>query len=598
MERRDQRQPASQRDPQGRLTRLVRLEGMSPRVSSSILVVAAVAGMLLIPIDAERALAGPKRQFRFTAPPGQSLLVHGEYPEVDSTCVNAVQPVLHARFRGTIEVARSGDDSLYLIGELGFEDYVKGIAEVPRSWPLEALKAQVVAARTYAMNRLEAGSSEGRALGYDLCATQACQVYLGMGVEAGAWGSRWVKAVEETEGQVLLHGGRPAITFYSSTSNGRTYPNEEVFGGEALPYLRGIVEEDDGESPLARWSVRLPFGDLARFLKAAGAWDGDPIKKVSGKGEAVVIQGGGATISLPREDLRDELNGIASCLDPDYPTSEADGYRLPQTVPSDWYEASQDGSALVLDGRGWGHGVGMVQWGAKGKADRGLSYSDILAAYYGGLRPTSIDVPSTIRVLIAEDLKSITVVPSGAADVSGAKTVPSAPWLVTGERRIRLSNGTEPEPVLLVTAEETKVADDRVRARVEISKNAAIRLEFLQSGVVVASTQWRPKEKGPVGVRERIPAIAAGTYSLQITATDGVDRVTVPGGDIQISGQVTSPTAPPSAPTTTLPEDSAESAPADRADGPPMALLVGILAALVAALLTLAATRRRGAHRR
>jgi stage II sporulation protein D len=89
-------------------------------------------------------------------------------------------------------VAKSDDGSLYLIGELGFEDYLKGIAEVPRSWPMEALKAQVVAARTYAMNSLQAGSSEGRALGYDLCATQACQVYLGMGVEAGAWGSRWV----------------------------------------------------------------------------------------------------------------------------------------------------------------------------------------------------------------------------------------------------------------------------------------------------------------------------------------------------------------------------------------------------------------------
>jgi stage II sporulation protein D len=571
---------------------------MSPRVSPSILVIAAVAGMLLTPIEGERALAGPKRQFRFTAAPGQSLLVHGEYPQLDSSCVNAVQPVLHARFRGTIDVARSGDGSLYLIGELGFEDYVKGIAEVPRSWPLEALKAQVVAARTYAMNRLEAGSSEGRALGYDLCATQACQVYLGMGVEAGAWGSRWVKAVEETEGQVLLHGGRPAITFYSSTSNGRTYPNEEVFGGEPLPYLRGIVEEDDGESPLARWSVRMPFDDLARFLKTVGAWGAGPIEKVSGKGDAVLIQGGGTTISMAREDLRDELNGIASCLDPDYPTSEADGYRLPQTVPSDWYEASQDGSALVLDGRGWGHGVGMVQWGAKGKADRGLSYSDILGAYYGGLRPTAIDVPSTIRVLIAEDLESITVVPSGAADVSGAKTVPSAPWLVSGGRRIRLSNGTEPEPVLLVTAEEARVSDGRVRAPVEISKNAVVRLEFLQGGVEVASTQWRPKEKGPVRIRERIPAVAAGPYSLQITATDGVDRVTVPAGDIQVSGQITSPPAPPSALTTTPPDDSPEAAPAERTDGPPMGLLIGILVALVTALLALGATRRRGAHRR
>lgn len=571
---------------------------MSPRLTPAFAIVMTLTAVLLTPTDGGPAHAGPKRTFRFTAGPAQSLLVHGEYPHASSNCVNAVQPVLHARFRGSVEVAKSGDGSLYLIGELGFEDYVKGIAEVPRSWPLEALKAQAVAARTYAMNRLDLGSSEGRSLGYDLCATQACQVYLGMGVEAGPWGGRWVKAVEETKGQLLLYGGSPAITFYSSTSNGRTYPNEKVFGGEPLPYLRGIVEEDDGESPLAHWKVRVPFDDLARFLVAAGAWGGGPIKKVIRKGEDVVIQGGGTQTSLHKEDLRDELNSIASCLDPDYPTSEPDGYRLPQSVPSDWYEASQDGSALILEGRGWGHGVGMVQWGAKGKADRGLSYSDILAAYYGGLRPTSIDVPSSIRVLIAEGLESITVVPSGAVDVSGAKRVPSAPWLVTGGRRLRLSMGREPEPVLQASAREAKQSGGRVRASVEISKNASVRLDLLRDAVVVASTPWRPREKGHVAVRERIPAIAGGTYSLQIAAADGVDMVTVPAGEIRVTGQTTSSAASPSGAPGATPQGSVEAVPTDRADGISIGLLIGLLLGLLAAIVALGATRRRGAHRR
>jgi stage II sporulation protein D len=571
---------------------------MSLRLTPVLAVVTMLTAVLLTPTDRGPAHAGPKRTFRFTAEPGQSLLVHGEYPQVTSSCVNSVQPVLHARFRGTVEAARSGDGSLYLIGELGFEDYVKGIAEVPRSWPLEALKAQVVAARTYAMNRLELGSSEGRSLGYDLCATQACQVYLGMGVEAGPWGNRWVKAVEETKGQVLLYAGSPAITFYSSTSNGRTYPNEQVFGGEALPYLRGIVEEDDDESPLAHWRVRVPFDDLARFMEAAGAWSGRPIKKVMQKGEEVVIQGSGTQSSLNKEDLRDELNSIASCLDPDYPSSEPDGYRLPQSVPSDWYEASQDGSALILEGQGWGHGVGMVQWGAKGKADRGLTYSDILAAYYGGLRPTSIEVPSSIRVLIAEGLESITVLPSGAASVSGAKRVPSAPWLLTGGRRIRFSMGTEPEPVLQVSAREARRSGGRVRTSVEISRNASLRFDFVRDAVVVASTPWRPREKGQVPMRERIPTIAAGTYSLRIAAADGVDTVTVPAGEIQVTGQITSSTAPPSVAPGGSPEGSAEAVPTDRADGISIGLLIGLLLALVAAAATLGVTGRRGTHRR
>jgi SpoIID/LytB domain protein len=570
---------------------------MFPRFSP-FFVSAMVAAMLLNPVEGERAAAGPKRQFRFTAPPGQSLLVHGEYPRVSSSCVNAVQPVLHARFRGSVETAKGGDGSLYLIGELGFEDYLKGIAEVPRSWPMEALKAQVVAARTYAMNRLEAGSSEGDALGYDLCATQACQVYLGMGVEAGAWGRRWVRAVEETKGEVLLHQGSPAITFYSSTSNGRTYPNEEVFGGEPLPYLRGIVEEDDGESPLARWSVRLPFKDLARFLNAAGVWQGGRIRNVMQKGGSVVIQGGGASISMPTEDLRDELNTTASCLDADYPSTEADGYRLPQTVPSDWYKARQDGRALVLEGRGWGHGVGMVQWGAKGKADLGLSYSDILAAYYGGLRPTSIEVPSTIRVLIAEDLESVTIVPSASAEVTGAKTVPSAPWLITGGRRIRLSTGTEPKPELAVSAVEAKMSGGRVRATLDVSRNSAVRMDFLQDGVAVASTSWRPREKGPVQIRERIPALAAGTYSLQVTATDGVDRVTVAAEEVQIAGQAASPTPSPSQVSVAPSNLPPQAASGGNREAPGMGILIGIIAAFVVAILAVATTRRRGAHRR
>src|SRR5919106_743663 len=87
---------------------------------------------------APAAAQAPSR-LRFTAPAGESVLVHGEYPKVQSSCVEPYQPLLHARYRGTIEVTRAGDGSLQLISELSFEDYVKGIAEVPRDWPMAAL---------------------------------------------------------------------------------------------------------------------------------------------------------------------------------------------------------------------------------------------------------------------------------------------------------------------------------------------------------------------------------------------------------------------------------------------------------------------------
>src|ERR687895_1576706 len=237
-------------------------------LAAASLLAAAVPAIPTIPA------ASASSRLRITAPPGQSLLVRGVYPPIESSCVSPEQPLLHARYRGTIEIVRREDGSLSLIGELPFEEYVKGIAEVPRDWPMEALKAQVVAARTYALSTLDPGGE------YDLCATDACQVYTGMGIEAGPWGHRWVRAVDATEGQVLLHRGRPATTVYFSTSNGRTYPNELVFGGAPLPYLRGIVERDDGASPLSRWTVQIPFGDLARFLAADGRWSGRPIRKV------------------------------------------------------------------------------------------------------------------------------------------------------------------------------------------------------------------------------------------------------------------------------------------------------------------------------
>jgi len=240
----------------------------------------------------------------------------------------------------------------------------------------------------------------------------------------------------------------------------------------------------------------------------------------------------------------------------------------------------------------------MVQWGAKGKADRGLSYSDILAAYYGGLRPTTLEAPGIIRVLIAEGLESVTVAPSGLAEVSGAKSVPSAPWVVTGGRRLSLSKGGAPSPLLEIEAGEVKQGADRVRTSVEISKNANLRFEFLQGDVVKASTPWRPHEKGRASVRERLPALSAGTYATQIAASDGVDVIATQIGRIRVSGKEASAATPPAtlAPTMTSGEP-ATALPADRTPTPSGALLISAAVVLFVALLALAAGRRRGSHR-
>ena len=165
---------------------------------------------------------------------------------------------------------RADDGTLALTVTLPFEDYLKGIAEVPPSWPRSALEAQAVAARSYALATTGWDGEQGETLKTPICATTSCQVYRCIPVPFEPDVRRWYAAVRRTTGEVLLHDGRPADTVYFSTSNGQTYGNEEVFGSAPLPYLRPVVERDDGASPVSRWRVRLPFDDLATFLHEAG----------------------------------------------------------------------------------------------------------------------------------------------------------------------------------------------------------------------------------------------------------------------------------------------------------------------------------------
>jgi SpoIID/LytB domain protein len=558
-------------------------------------VVAVSCALTVAAIPAEPAFAQAPSRVRFTAPEGQSLLVRGEYPPVQSSCVEPYQPLLHARYRGTIEVARAADGSLSLIGELSFEDYIKGIAEVPRDWPMEALKAQVVAARTYALNRFEFAATSGD---WDLCATTECQVYVGMEVEAGPWGDRWVRAVDQTAQQVLLYEGQPAITYYSSTSPGRTFDVEDRFGGEALPYLRGTEENDDGASPLSRWRVEVPFDDLARFLAAEGLWSGGRISSVTA-GEGQITIAGADRVAVSKDGLRDALNDIASCLAPDrYPTYEADGYRLPQTVPSIWYRVEQEGSALVLIGRGWGHGIGMVQWGAYGKAKRGLSYGDILAAYYGGLTPQRVDLPGTIRILIADGLRRIVVAPSADDATVEPSVEVRPPWVVTSGERLRVRHGAPPPPILEASAlsgPNDAVVGAPYRGRVELSDDASVRLELLQRGEVAATTAWEPFEDGIARPRAALPAVPPGRYRVRAAATNGVDTVLTPARPVVVAGDADTP--PVAASPQTTPTTVADP-PADDGSGRRWLVVGGIAAAVVLVLiLLLTAGRRKGLHR-
>lgn len=543
----------------------------------------------VLPLSAEPASAAPRR-VRVESAPGETLLVHGTYPPTSSSCVNAEQPLLHARFRGDLEVHPSGNGRLHLIGELSFQDYLAGIAEVPRDWPMDALKAQVVAARSYALNQMRRTTASD----YDLCATTACQVYVGTRVELGPWGQRWVRAIRETENEVLLHEGEPALAFYSSTSPGRTFDNEEVFGGTALPYLRGRRERHDRASPLSRWTVRMPFSHLARFLRAAGHWDGGRIDRVRDRGDGVVIRGRRDRVSLSHADLRRALNDTASCLDARYPTTEPDGYRLPQTVPSAWFRAEQDRRAIELRGRGWGHGVGLVQWGAHGRARRGHSYGEILSAYYRGLRPERVDVPDTIRILVAEGLTSVTIEPSGRARLRAGRARPRPPWRVIPGRPIRLRRGP-PAPAVL-EAGRLRVTgpteDAPPGATLRLDQDARVRLEVLRGDQVVTTGGWEPSRSGRVELP--VPDLAPGRYRVRAALHDGVDLVRTRARRLEIRGSTAAPSPTPSPSPAVRPPPRAGPASFDRRGGDRTAgaVMAGVILLLVGGGLLTA--RRRG----
>ena len=168
------------------------------------------------------------------------------------------------RYRGGL-VALPGDSGLQVINELRLEDYVKGVVpnEVPTSWPAEALRAQAVVARSY-------GIATERSGPFDHYDDTRSQVYDGLSSETKATN----KAVAATRGEVVRYKGKTAVTYYFSTSGGRTENSEFGFsGGEAIPYLKSVKDPFDDESPVHTWTET--FSDEQMESELSGLFSGN-----------------------------------------------------------------------------------------------------------------------------------------------------------------------------------------------------------------------------------------------------------------------------------------------------------------------------------
>jgi len=335
---------------------------------------------------------------------------------------------------------RSTGSSVAAINELPLEEYLYGVVgrELDNAWPLETLKAQAVAARTFTVFNYNKRVVEG----FNMLDTTTDQAYEGVSRE----GANVIKAVQETAGQIIMYNGAPISANYHSNSGGHTEDSENVWSN-ALPYLRGKPDPYSTKRGLANWTYTTTMDDIRNKLNQSiqnGSQIG-PIKSFqlekypSGRVKTVIIT------DINGNTMRKSGNEFGQLFNPGFKAERnADNTKRfmsrffdinmrQVTIPSfsvlngagqtvtvegaALYGVSEYGSVVVLnganaefyvldaagtssfskaaigtvvfEGHGWGHGVGMSQWGAYEMAVQGKSYIDILKFYYTGVEVSS-----------------------------------------------------------------------------------------------------------------------------------------------------------------------------------------------------------------
>ena len=359
------------------------------------------------------------------------------------------------RYRGTFRIISSGS-GITLVNVLDLEEYLRGVLkmEINPAWPMEAVKAQAIVSRTYALRSMRQNNGKN---GFDLRDSVLSQVYRGINAED----KRADQAISATRGIVVFHGGNLAFTPFHSDSGGATADVTAVWGG-SMPYLRGVNEPYPPSSPTAQWEVHLSAAQVEDALRQAGA-DVGPLRDLRigetdafGRANTLVAvgargtqtvkshafrmaagstvikstsftitsRGGAPTPSMPLP-LPSRTPPPAAGGGKDVPTSNTPmsaaeerqltalteqgvfnaeelmdmllnpekrkGYliralrtRRPET-PSQPSVPSSPSGGFVFRGKGWGHGVGLSQWGAKTLAEKGWDHKKIIQFYFPGV---------------------------------------------------------------------------------------------------------------------------------------------------------------------------------------------------------------------
>ncbi|MDJ0647434.1 MAG: SpoIID/LytB domain-containing protein [Xenococcaceae cyanobacterium MO_188.B19] len=259
-------------------------------------------------------------------------------------------------YRGKTRLVRQGN-KITAINQVDLEKYLYSVvgAEAVASWPIEALKAQAVAARSYALYKRKTQSNNL----YDVDTTIGTQVYKGLDTEY----LTTHEAVNSTTGQIMTYQDRVILAAFHSSSGGHTENVEDIWVSP-LPYLRGVVDYDQ-TSPVFQWQKSIAVNQASSLLGGIGRIKAMIPEKTTPRGRVVTMKvvGDRGTAKVSGKKIRKVLD-----------------------LRSTLFRITVQGNTLQVSGRGFGHGLGLSQWGAYHLAKQGVNYHQILAHYYQNAR--------------------------------------------------------------------------------------------------------------------------------------------------------------------------------------------------------------------
>ena len=317
--------------------------------------------------DAKRRIPVPKGEETVVVLSGKEFHAKGktfsgeklELRTTDPRDMGELVTVLGGKqYRGGLQLLQRGG-GMTVVNILPAEQYLRGVLpeEMPVSWAQEALKSQAVAARTFALKNRKRHEADG----YDLCSSTHCQIYTGMEEEDPHADT----AIRSTYGEVLVSGGALIDAFFHTDSGGMTENSEEVWGTH-FPYLRAAKEPEMKTHPWSKAVSMDAFQAKAKLGK---------IKSIELSRLEIGKKGKDRTSSGRVKHVR-VVGKTGSKL-----FSGAD-LRSMFALKSTLFSISYNGKQVTFSGYGWGHGLGMSQWGAKAFAERGDDYRKILSHYY------------------------------------------------------------------------------------------------------------------------------------------------------------------------------------------------------------------------